>query len=146
MRWLDGVTDSMNMSLNKLRSWWWTGKSGVLESMGLQSWTWLSDWTELKNYKYWMLGHFLWTAPWFFGFGKGLAPIFCQRFFFTTVLIASVLSMIAVSSICRAWCCLWSLPPQRFLAVAEVVSQARKIIQWAALPVPTKPSLSWLFK
>ena len=29
-------------------SWWWTGKPGVLQSMGLQSWTWLSDWTELN--------------------------------------------------------------------------------------------------
>ena len=31
-------------------SWWWTGRPGVLLSMGLQrvSWTWLSDWTELK--------------------------------------------------------------------------------------------------
>ena len=28
-------------------SWWWTGKPGVLQSMGPQSWTWLSDWTEV---------------------------------------------------------------------------------------------------
>ena len=28
-------------------SWWWTGKPGVWQSMGLQSWTWLSDWTDL---------------------------------------------------------------------------------------------------
>ena len=26
-------------------SWWWTGKPGVLQSIGLQSQTWLSDWT-----------------------------------------------------------------------------------------------------
>ena len=30
------------------RSWWWTGKPGMLQSMGSQSWTRLSDWTELK--------------------------------------------------------------------------------------------------
>ena len=29
------------------RSWWWTGKSGMLQSMGLQSQTLLSDWSEL---------------------------------------------------------------------------------------------------
>ena len=30
------------------RSWWWTGRPGVLWSMGSQSLTWLSDWTELN--------------------------------------------------------------------------------------------------
>ena len=34
MRWLDGITDSMDISLS--RSWWWTGKPGVLQSMGSQ--------------------------------------------------------------------------------------------------------------
>ena len=34
------------------RSWWWTGKLGVLQSMGSQSQTWLSNWTELKYSRY----------------------------------------------------------------------------------------------
>ena len=29
-------------------SWWWTGRPGVLQSTGSQSWTWLSKWTELN--------------------------------------------------------------------------------------------------
>ena len=36
------------------RSWWWTGRPGVLQSMGLQSQTWLSDWTELKHFLTWL--------------------------------------------------------------------------------------------
>ena len=31
-------------------SWWWTGRPGMLQSMGSHSWTQLSDWTKLKIY------------------------------------------------------------------------------------------------
>ena len=37
MRWLDGITDSMDIYSNSgvnSRSWWWTGRTGVLQSMG----------------------------------------------------------------------------------------------------------------
>ena len=43
MRWLDGITDSMMWVWVNSRSWWWTGRPGVLQSMGSQSWTRLSN-------------------------------------------------------------------------------------------------------
>ena len=45
MRWLDGITDSMDVGLGELREMRWTGKPGVLQSMGSKE----SDTTERLN-------------------------------------------------------------------------------------------------
>ena len=59
MRWLDGITDSMDLSLSELREFvidreaWGAAIHGVAKSR-----TRLSDWTELKPHLIMVYDHF----------------------------------------------------------------------------------------
>ena len=54
MRWLDGITYSVDMGWMDSGSWWWTGRPGVLQSMGSQrvghNWATELSWTELHHF------------------------------------------------------------------------------------------------
>ena len=133
MRWLDGITDSMMWGRVNSRSWWWTGRPGVLQFMGSQRvghyWATELNWTEFT------LIH------------RPNIPSSCAILFFQHQKFTAITSHIHNWVLFSLWLSLFILL-ELFLysthwAPTELVSSSFRVISFCLLKVVCHSLLQW---
>ena len=100
MRWLDGITASMDISFVSSRSWWWTARPGVLKSMESQrvGHNWV---TNLNLASFQVFFHHLYD---FFGEMTIKSACFFNEVFFCLFFVFFLFVCLFVFSLCVCVC------------------------------------------
>ena len=134
MKWLDGITTLWTWVWAGSKSWWWIGKSGMLQSMGLQrvghDWVTELNWEIKSKVRFYQLDGLLPEQSVLVSQGS------CQKL--TQLGCLKTMGMYSLT----AWrlCCVLCSVSQLWGSFVCGILQARRL-EWVAIPFCRQPSL-----